>query len=124
MQSDQPYLTVMDHNFDETVINNKQPVLVVFATEWSGSCHIIDPILKGLASKYKNRIKFCKIDADKNTRTTLSYGIYEFPTLLFFKNGQIIDHISGVVTKKELGARIERMLESADSSESSINSLV
>ena len=112
MQSDQYYLTVTDHNFDEAVINHIKPVLLFFETQWSGSCHLMDPILKRLAMEFEGRIRIGKIDADKNKKSIRIFGIYELPTILFFKNGQIIDHINGIISKNEMVARIQRNLES------------
>ncbi len=112
MQSDQPYLSVMDHNFHEALGSNARPLLLAFTTKWSGSCHLIDPILRRLATEYEDRIRFCKINADSNKKAMRTYGIYELPTILFFKNGQIIDHIKGIVSQNELVAIIEEILES------------
>ena len=121
MQADQPYVPLTDDNFYEMVVNNSQPVLVVFTTAWSGACHIIDPILKGLAAEYEDRIRIYKINADKNRKTIHTYGVYELPTILFFKNGQIIDHIIGIISKNNLIAKIEGILDSAACIDSGFN---
>ena len=113
MQADQPGVPLTDANFNRAVVNNSQPALVVFRTEWSGACHIVDPILKKLAAEYADRIQIYNINADKNKKTIHTYGVYELPTILFFKNGQIMDHITGIISKNDLIARIEGLLDAA-----------
>jgi thioredoxin 1 len=66
-----------------------------------------------LAAEYKDRIRIYKINADKNEKTVHTYSVYELPTILFFDNGQIIDHVIGIISKNNLIARIEGILDSA-----------
>jgi len=113
MDCDKSYQIVTDKNFYESVVDSDQPVLLVFAAEWSGPCHIIDPTINELATVYRNRLKFYRLDAEKNPIASQAYGIRDLPTLLFVNNGRVVDHVIGAVSKKDLVHRIEAMLEPA-----------
>ena len=102
--------TVTDASFRKEVLENPEPVLVEFGTEWCGTCHILAPVIEGLASDFEGRIKVCWLDMDANTRVVQEYGIRDLPTLLFFRQGQIVDHLIGAAPKAELTARLEALL--------------
>jgi len=89
-------------NFQKKVLNSKQPVLVEFSTEWCGTSHIIAPIIKEMAVKFKDDIKFCKIDIDEYEELSKQYGVRKIPTILLFNNGKVVDFIIGVVSRKVL----------------------
>ena len=111
MEQDKHYQTVTDRNFNEFVVDSNQPVLLVFTAEWSGPCHIIDPIINKLGEVYQHRVKFCRMDAEKNIIASQTYGIRDLPTLLFITNGRVVDHVIGAVSKKDLVQRLGDMLE-------------
>lgn len=89
-------------NFQKKVLNSKQPVLVEFSTEWCGTSHIIAPIIKEMAVKFKDDIKFCKIDIDEYEELSKQYGVRKIPTILLFNNGKVVDFIVGAVSRKVL----------------------
>ncbi|MBC2717144.1 MAG: thioredoxin [Desulfobacteraceae bacterium] len=89
-------------NFQKEVLNSKQPVLVEFSTEWCGTSHIIAPIIKEMTVKFKDDIKFCKIDIDEYEELSKQYGVRKIPTILLFNNGKVVDFIVGVVSRKVL----------------------
>ena len=99
-----------DDNFTAEVLRSDMPVFVVFTAEWSGSSHIIAPIIENAAAKYKATIKVAKLDIDKNRKTAVKYGIGEIPVLLVFHNGEILDHIYGVFSSRELESKIQQLL--------------
>lgn len=100
-----------DENFQKEVLENLEPVLVEIGADWCGTCHIMDPIIEKLAVDYKGQIKFGKLDIDTNERIAREYGVSELPFLLFFKNGQPVDHIIGAVSKKVLETRLKELLQ-------------
>ena len=102
--------TVTDASFRKEVLESPEPVLVEFGTEWCGTCHILAPVIEGLASEFAGRIKICWLDMDANARVVQEYGIRDLPTLLFFRQGQIVDHLIGAAPKAELTARLEALL--------------
>ncbi len=101
---------ISDKEFEDKVLNNDKPVVVEFGAEWCGSCHILDPVIKQLLIVFDGRIEYCKIDVDENDVTSKKYGIRDLPTLLFFKNGEVRDHIIGAVPKKVLQEIFNRLL--------------
>jgi thioredoxin 1 len=111
MENDKHYQTVTNKEFYESVMDSNQPVMLYFAADWSGPCHIIDPTINELAAVYQNRLKFYRLDADQNIIASRIYGIRDLPTLLFLKNGRVVDHVIGAVAKKDLVHRLEAMLE-------------
>jgi len=94
-------------NFKKEVIDNTVLSVVQFKTEWSGVCHIIEPIYKDLAHTYKEVAKFYTVDVDEQTGLGNEYGVMEIPTILFFKSGKVVDHSIGLTSKNELMEKIE-----------------
>jgi thioredoxin 1 len=110
MVNNSKVIVLSSTNFEEEVLKSLKPVVVEFVTEWSGACQIIDPIMKQLMTDFRNRIKFCCIDIEKNKGIAEEYGVRDVPTLLFFKDGQVEDHIIGAVSKKVLTGRLNGLL--------------
>lgn len=81
-----------------------------FKTEWNGACQILAPVYEELASTYKDTAKFFTIDAEKNKTAMHEYGVMEIPTILFFKNGEVIDYVSGLAPKNIIISKIENAL--------------
>ena len=96
--------------FKEKVIESERLSLVKFKTEWSGACQIISPIYDELASSYKNRVNFFTVDVETEKELPGEFGITELPTILFFKRGEIIDHVRGLTPKKNMISKIEEAL--------------
>ena len=86
-------------------------VMVELGADWCGPCHIIAGSLDELASKYAGMMKFCRIDADENPVTKGKYSIYYLPTLLFFRNGKLVDQLTGTKAKSEIEQRISLHLQ-------------
>jgi thioredoxin 1 len=100
-----------DNNFQREVLENTQPVLVEVSADWCGACHIIAPVLEKLVVEFEGQIKFGRLDVDANERTAKAYGMRELPMLLFFKDGQLVDYVMGVVSKSVLEARVKTLLQ-------------
>jgi len=89
---------------------NLNLLLVHFKTEWNGSCQILAPVYEDLANVYKGAAKFFTVDAEKNKTALHEYGVIEIPTILFFKNGELIDHVTGLASKRIIISKIENAL--------------
>lgn len=102
-------LVVTDNNFNE-VINSDKPVLVDFWAEWCGPCQMLAPIVEELAGDFEGKAIVAKLDVDSNPNITGQFGIRSIPTLLIFKNGQLIDKQVGVVPKHALAQKLNANL--------------
>lgn len=94
-----------DSNFDQIVKTDK-PVLVDFWAEWCGPCKMIGPIVEELAGDYEGKAVVAKLNVDENPQTAAKFGIRSIPTLLVFKNGQVVDKQVGAVPKSVLSQKL------------------
>lgn len=97
---------ITDNNFEE-IINSDQPVLVDFWAEWCGPCKMIAPVVEELASEYDGKAVIGKVDVDSNPEVSAKFGIRSIPTLLVFKNGEIVDKQIGAVPKNVLSQKLD-----------------
>lgn len=102
-------LTFTDDSFEEQVINadSDKPVLVDFWAEWCGPCKQVGPVVEELAGEYDGKAKVGKVDVDDNPETSSKYGIRSIPSLLIFKDGEVVDQIVGAVPKAKLKKQLE-----------------
>ena len=97
-------------NFNAKVILNEGVVLVCFSAQWCGPCRMIAPMIDDISKEYEGKATVGKINVDENRETASFYNIMSIPTLLFFKNGQIVDKQVGVVSKDVLRNKINSLL--------------
>lgn len=97
-------------DFKKEVISSTGLTLVQFKKEWNGACQIISPIYEELARSYKGQANFFTVDVEKETGIDRDYGVVEIPTILFFRRGEIIDHVAGLVPKNVMISKIENAL--------------
>jgi thioredoxin 1 len=98
-----------DGNIKE-IINSGKPVVIDFWAEWCGPCRMVGPIVEELAKEYDGKVVIGKMDVDENVETPEVYGIRNIPTILFFKDGQLVDKQVGAAQKSALVAKVEALL--------------
>ena len=99
-----------DSNFEESVLKNEGVAVIDFWAEWCGPCRMIAPIIEELSKEYDGKVLIGKLNVDHNAEVATKYGIRSIPTMLIFKNGEVIDKHVGVTTKKNLVDKIEKFL--------------
>ena len=101
---------VNEQDFKTEVLDASLPVLVDFTAPWCGPCKMVDPIIKQLAEEWQGRVKVVKCDADQNPNVLINYGIMGLPTVMLFKNGEMVERASGYQPKDKLVGKLSPQL--------------
>jgi len=103
--------TLNESNWKEEVINSNTPVIIDFWAEWCMPCRMITPMVKKISNEYEGKIKVGELNVDENPSIAGKYGIMGIPTLLFFKNGSLVEKIVGVVPKRVIEEKVKIILD-------------
>jgi thioredoxin 1 len=103
-------LEATDGNFEELVLKADKPVIVDFWAEWCGPCRMVGPIVEEVGVDYEGKAVVAKVDVDSNPGITAKYGIRNIPTILFFKNGEVVDKQVGAVPKSAIVSKLDALL--------------
>lgn len=101
---------INEQTFEEEVIKSSQPVVVDFWAAWCGPCRSLAPIMEQVAKEYGGKVKFTKVNVDQNQALTARFGIKGIPTLLFFKDGQVVDQEVGFIPRNAVVEKIDGLL--------------
>ena len=103
-------LEITDANFEELVLKSSQPVLVYFWAEWCGPCRMLGPIIEELSSDYDGKAVVGKVDVDSNQQFAAQFGVRNIPTVLIFKDGELVNRQVGVSQKSVYSDYIDALL--------------
>lgn len=106
------YITLTDDTFDQEVLKSDKPVLVDFWAEWCMPCKMIAPIMEELAKDYDGQVKIAKLDIDENNQTASQYQVMSIPSLLLYKDGEVVERIVGVVPKEQIEGILDSYAQS------------
>ena len=106
----QNVITLTDANFDTEVLQSQVPVLVDFWAVWCGPCKMIAPVIDAVADEYKGRAKVGKVNTDDSRATAMRFQIQSIPTIMIFKNGQLLNRYVGARGKKDLATALDAAL--------------
>lgn len=110
MSTDSEPIAVNDESFDTEIVDNDGLAMVDFWAEWCGPCRIVEPVVKELAEEYSGRVKVAKVDVDESQETAQRFNVRSIPSILFFRDGELVDTLVGAQPKKELEKRIQEHL--------------
>ena len=103
-------LEITDANFEQLVTKSDKPVLLDFWAEWCGPCRMVGPVVDELAKDYEGKAIIGKVNVDDNATISSMFGVRNIPTILFFKDGKVVDKQVGAVPKSVLDAKLKALL--------------
>jgi thioredoxin 1 len=103
-------LDIDDSSFDAEVLQAEKPVMVDFWAPWCGPCKAIGPVIEELSGAFADKVKFTKCNVDDNPVTPGKFGIKAIPTLIFFKEGEVVDQLTGIVAKSKLEDILNKLI--------------
>jgi len=96
-------------NFQENVLGSELPVVVDFYAEWCPPCFVLSEVLDRISREYRGKVKFVKLDIDENRELAGRYGVLSVPTLAFFREGELVDGVVGVITEEVLKKKLKNL---------------
>ena len=99
-----------DANFEVEVVQSKTPVLVDFSATWCGPCKKLEPVVHEIATDYEGRLKVVKVDVDKAPGLAAKFAVMSVPTLILFRDGQVMAEVKGLVAKRTIVERVDQVL--------------
>ena len=103
-------LEITDSNFEETVLKSDKPVLVDFWAAWCGPCRMVGPIIDELSNEYEGKAVVGKVDIDSNQQYAAQFGVRNIPTVLIFKNGELVERKVGVSSKNDYAEALDNLI--------------
>lgn len=102
-------ISISKENFSEEVLKSSKPVMVDFFAPWCGPCKQLEPILNELENEYRDKIKIVKLNVNEEMGLAQKYEVMNVPTVLFFKDGNIVDNVIGLLPKNKIAGKINNL---------------
>lgn len=99
-----------DANFDEIALGSDKPVMIDFWAEWCGPCRMVAPVVEEISNEYGDKAVIAKVNVDENPNISMKFGIRNIPTIVFIKNGELVDKSVGAVPKNVLTEKLDNIL--------------
>lgn len=103
-------IELTDANFDEIVLGSDKPVMIDFWAEWCGPCRMVGPVVEEIYNDYTGKAVVAKVNVDENPNISMKFGIRNIPTIVFLKNGELVDKSVGAVPKNVLTEKLDNLL--------------
>lgn len=103
-------LHLSDENYENEAVNSDIPVLIDFYADWCGPCKMVAPIMDALSEKYAGRVKICKVNVDEQRKLAITHKVMSIPTLIFMKNGTVVDRVAGALPQAALEQKLNELL--------------
>ena len=107
------YVTLTEQNFAKEVLEAKRPVLVEFWAAWCAPCRAVAPVIEEIARDFEGQATIGKVNVDEESELARRYGIRSIPSLLFFRDGQVVDRLAGVARRSVLAGKLEHLVTAA-----------
>lgn len=102
---------ITDGNFNDEIESGEGLAMVDFWAEWCGPCRMVGPVIEALAKEYEGQVKVGKLDVDENPATATRFNVRSIPSILFFKDGELVDTVMGALPKASFAQKIDALLE-------------
>jgi thioredoxin 1 len=117
-------LEITDANFDELVLKSDKPVIVDFWAEWCGPCRMIGPVIDEMSKEYEGKAVIGKVNVDLNSNVSAQFNVRSIPTVLFIKNGEVVDKSVGAVPKASLVSKLEALLSESSKEKDEMRAMI